>query len=320
MSTEKSSVALTSFISSLFHNMPKLLLTNLLFAVPSAVFFGIFWFINTLTGLNANFILFLSAIPIFPFYAGVVQVTSHMVRGEENVNVVHNFISGVKENFLRFLVHGVVFYAAIFFSYYSITMYTSFGKVNGVFYVFLVISIIVSVFFLFAFYYIPPMTVTFDISMKHIYKNSALMTFGEFKHNIIATLGLFVLALLCATILMCCYVPIAVIIATIVLALFFVPSVMSFIINSAVYKRMYSMIVDNGEKSREIDRKIENRKNGIFEDEEEAPKKNIAEGFSDIEVDENADGDEYIYYNGKMVKRSVLLKLKNDENLKGEQD
>ena len=58
MSTEKSSVALASVISSLFHNFPKLLLTNLLFAVPSAVLFGIFWFINTITGLNSNFILF----------------------------------------------------------------------------------------------------------------------------------------------------------------------------------------------------------------------------------------------------------------------
>lgn len=320
MSNEKSPVALTTFITNLFHNLPKLLLTNLLFAVPSAVFFGLFWFINTATGLNSNFILFLTAIPLFPFYAGVVQVTSHMVREEENVDVVHNFISGIKENFLRFLVHGAILYAAMFFSYYSITMYASFGKFNGMFYILLAISIIVSIFFLFSFYYIPPMTVTFDISMKNIYKNSALMTFGEFKHNIIATLGLFVLFLICATVLMCCYVPIAVIIATIILALFLVPSVMSFIINSAVYKPMYKTIVGGDKKSKEIDKKIENRKNGIFDDNEEAPQKNIAEGLLNIEVDENADGDEYIYYNGKMVKRSVLLKLKNKENVKGVQD
>lgn len=320
MSNEKSPVALTTFITNLFHNLPKLLLTNLLFAVPSAVFFGLFWFINTATGLNSNFILFLTAIPLFPFYAGVVQVTSHMVREEENVDVVHNFISGIKENFLRFLVHGAILYAAMFFSYYSITMYASFGKFNGMFYILLAISIIVSIFFLFSFYYIPPMTVTFDISMKNIYKNSALMTFGEFKHNIIATLGLFVLFLICATVLMCCYVPIAVIIATIILALFLVPSVMSFIINSSVYKPMYKTIVGGNEKSKEIDKKIENRKNGIFDDNEETSQKNIAEGLLNIEVDENADGDEYIYYNGKMVKRSVLLKLKNKENVKGVQD
>lgn len=320
MSNEKSPVALTTFITNLFHNLPKLLLTNLLFAVPSAVFFGLFWFINTATGLNSNFILFLTAIPLFPFYAGVVQVTSHMVREDEDVDVVHNFISGIKENFLRFLVHGAILYAAMFFSYYSITMYASFGKFNGMFYILLAISIIVSIFFLFSFYYIPPMTVTFDISMKNIYKNSALMTFGEFKHNIIATLGLFVLFLICATVLMCCYVPIAVIIATIILALFLVPSVMSFIINSSVYKPMYKTIVGGNEKSKEIDKKIENRKNGIFDDNEETSQKNIAEGLLNIEVDENADGDEYIYYNGKMVKRSVLLKLKNKENVKGVQD
>ena len=69
-----------------------------------------------------------------------------------------------------------------------------------------------------------------------------------------------------------------------------------------------------------LGKKIDNRKNGIFDDTEKTPKKNIAEGFSDIDVDENADGDEYIYYNGKMVKRSVLLKLKNDENTKGVQE
>ena len=32
MSNEKSPVALTTFITNLFHNLPKLLLTNLLFA------------------------------------------------------------------------------------------------------------------------------------------------------------------------------------------------------------------------------------------------------------------------------------------------
>lgn len=320
MASEKTSIALTAFFTSLFHNFPRLLLTNLLFAVPSAVFFGLFWFINSITGINSNFILFLTAIPLFPFYAGVVQVTSHMIRGEENVNVLENYVAGIKENFLRFLVHGAVFYAAIFFSYYSITMYSSFGRVNGAFYVLLAMSVIVAVFFLFMFYYVPPMTVTFDISMKNIYKNSALMTFGEFKHNLIATFGVLVIALFCATILLCCYVPVAVMIATCVLALLFVPSIMSFVINSAVYKPMYSMIVGKDDKSKEIDKKMENRRKGQFYDDEQPQKNNIAEEFSGIEIDENADGDDYIYYNGKMIKRSVLLKIKKDDENKGAEE
>ena len=312
MASEKNMFALTNFFSSLFHNFPKLLLANVLFAVPFAVFFGIFWLINTLTGINSNFILFLTAIPLFPFYAGVSLVTSHMVRGEKDINVFQTFVVGVKDNFVRFLIHGVIFYIAMFFSYYSIVMYVSFGSVNSVFYAFLAVCIVVTIFFLFVFFYVPPMSVTFDISLKNTYKNSALMTFGEFKHNLIAILGLIVLFLICATVLLCCYTPVAIIIVTIVLALFIVPSLMSFIINSAIYKCMYAMITGKDKKSSVIDKKMENRKKGQFYDDFEDEKPDIAKDFSDLKIDENKDGDEYIFYNGKMVKRSLLVKLKKE--------
>lgn len=312
MASEKNMFALTNFFSSLFHNFPKLLLTNLLFAVPFAVFFGIFWLINTLTGINSNFILFLTAIPLFPFYAGVTLVTSHMVRGEKDINVFQTFVNGVKDNFVRFLIHGVFLYVAMFFSYYSIVMYVSFGNVNNVFYAFLAVCIVISLFFLFVFFYVPPMSVTFDISLKNTYKNSALMTFGEIKHNLLAVLGLVVLFLICATILLCCYTPLAIIIATIALALFIIPSLMSFIINSAVYKGMYSIITCKDKKSTVIDKKMENRKNGQFYDDFEEEKPDIAKSFADLKIDENKDGDEYIFYNGKMIKRSLLVKLKKE--------
>lgn len=320
MANQKKTLAnsLSDLFTNLFHNFSKLMLTNLLFAVPFAVFFGIFWFINYIFGLNSNIIIFLTVIPLFPFYAGVVQITAHMIRGEENVKVFENFVLGVKENFLRFLIHGVVFYGAIFFGYSSITLYSALGKENGMFYTLLAISIIITIVFLFMFYYVPSMTVTFDISMKHIYKNSALMSFGELKSNIIATFGVLVIGLLCATILFCCYYPIAIIIATIILTLFFVPAIMSYIINSAIYKPMYRLIVNKSDNSKTIDKKIENRKKGQFFDDFSEPQPDISEDFSDIDIDESADGDEYIYYNGKMVKRSVLINHKKNTEKNGD--
>lgn len=317
MAAEKNMFALTNFFTSLFHNFPRLLLTNLFFAVPFAVFFSIFYAINVLTGINSNFILFLTAIPVFPFYAGVTLVTSHMVRGEKDIFVFETFVRGIKDNFLKFLIHGIIFYVAIFFSFYSITMYSSFGKYNNVFYVFLALCIAISFFFLFMFYYIAPMTVTFDLPMKNIYKNSALMTIGEFKHNLLATLGLFIMFLVCATVMLCCYVPVAVIIATIVLALFFIPSVMSFVINSCIYTGMYSIITGKDKKSSVIDKKMENRKKGQFYDNFEDEKPDIAADFSGVEVNEKSDGNEYIFYNGKMIKRSTLIKLKKESENKG---
>lgn len=318
MATDKSSVALTRFFSTLFSNFPKLLLTNLIFAVPVALIFAVFWGINSLSGMNSNLILFLSVIPIFPFYAGVTQVVSHIVRGEKDVDVFRNFLLGVKENFLRFLVHGIIFYFAIVFSFFSISLYIENCTKNSIFYAFLATSIVIAVFFLFAFFYIPPMTVTFDLKMKHIYKNSALMTFGEIKRNLLALFGLLVLALVCATVLFCSFNELVVIIATIVLALFFVPSIMSFIINSAVYNGMYNMITGKGRSTADIDKKIENRKKGQFFDEDEAENNDIQEDFSAIDLDETKDENEFIFYNGKMIKRGVLIKMKKEAEEKTE--
>lgn len=57
---------------------------------------------------------------------------------------------------------------------------------------------------------------------------------------------------------------------------------------------------------------MDNRRKGQFIDEEDE-ENNIAEEFLDLDVEENKDGDEYIFYNGKMVKRSVIIKMKRKE-------
>lgn len=57
---------------------------------------------------------------------------------------------------------------------------------------------------------------------------------------------------------------------------------------------------------------MDNRRKGQFIDEEDE-ENNIAEEFLDLDVEENKDGDEYIFYNGKMVKRSVIIKMKKKE-------
>ena len=67
------------------------------------------------------------------------------------------------------------------------------------------------------------------------------------------------------------------------------------------------MITNGKKKTKEIDRKLENRRNGhLFDDEPEKPF--VPDDFNDLEIDSTKDGDEYIFYNGKMVKRSVLIK------------
>lgn len=125
-------------------------------------------------------------------------------------------------------------------------------------YVCLIISIIIAVAFLFIFFYVPSMTVTFDLSLKNIYKNSALMSFGELKHNIIATFGLFVIVLFCATILV--FVgntdsSIALIITTAILMFVLVPALASYVINASVYPGMYNLMTEKERRSKKLIRK-----------------------------------------------------------------
>ena len=152
MAAEKTSVALANTIGTLFKNFPKLLLVNLLFSLPLAASIAVFWAIERILGVSSVFIILLSIIPAFPFYAGVVQVTAHIVRGDEDISIVSDFFSGIKDNFLSFLVHGIVFYAATVLCWFSITLYINNLSKSWIFYIFLGVSVIIALVFLFAFF------------------------------------------------------------------------------------------------------------------------------------------------------------------------
>lgn len=324
MAAGKSPIALSNFFSNLFHNFPKLILTNLLFAVPLTVILGALYLLSVLFHWNMVFVMIFALIPLFPFYAGIVQVTSHMVREEESVSVFENFLSGVRNNWIRFLIHGIILSAATFLSYISFTFNFSENPLFDSEFLMafrilsIIVTVLISIFFLFAFFYIPSMTVTFDIRMKYIYKNSALMTFGELKHNLFAVFGLLILGLVCLTVLLSCIIPVAIIIATIVLAAVFVPSIVSFIINSAVYKRMYVMMVDRDKVTDDIERKMEEKREKRVSNQTETDTDTLdMQSIITFKIDKDADPEEYIYFNGKMIKRGVLLKMKEDAVKKG---
>lgn len=330
MAGKKAKFALADFFSNLFYNFSKVIFTNLLFAVPLAVLVTAFYFLDSALKLGGYFILLLAIIPLSPFFAGVTLVTSRLARGQENLNVFATLIEGIKNNWKRFLFHGVITYFAVIFSYFSIRLYSALisqPKVDSGFlvllYICLIVSIIIAVAFLFIFFYVPSMTVTFDLSLKNIYKNSALMSFGELKHNIIATFGLFVIALFCATILL--FVgntnsSIALLVTTAVLMIVLVPALASYVINASVYPGMYNLMTEKEKRSKKIDKKMDNRRKGQFVDEEEE-ENHIADEFLDLDIEESKDGDEYIFYNGKMVKRSVIIKMKKErEKAEGKSD
>lgn len=309
---------ISAVFSKLFRNFHRLMLTNLLFAVPIAAFTALFYWISQLlpvTEEQARLVLLLALIPIFPFYAGVVKVTIKIASGEEKTPVFRSFISGVRENFLRFLVHGAVLYVAVVFSYVSFNIYLKLISANAIFMGPLIITILIMLLLLFMFFYLPAMTVTFDIPMRYIYKNSFLMSYGELKKNFTALLGLFFLTVISMTLLIACYGSrIAVVIVTVLLLALFVPAIAAFIIHAAIYERMYAMITDKSTQTQAVNEKIR-AQTKPDKTQTRAEFLAMVRGF---ELDESIPDDEYVYFNGKMVKKSVIKKLKAEAAEGGE--
>lgn len=310
MAAEKTKLGITRFFGTYFKGFPKIILTNLIFSIPFAVCFGVVYFLGELLSFRNPLLLTAFVIPLFPFFAGVTLVTRNLVREDEYVPVFQTFLRGIKENWLKFLFHGVVLYFAVLLSYFSIAFYYSFAQNNAFFYAIMVLCIIISIGFLFIFFNLPVMTVTFDLSLKDLYKNAALMAFGELKSNFLAALGVFLLGIFCASFLIFSGTSLTVVILTLIFTAVLVPATMSFIINFAVYKGMYTLLTAKEEKKEKLEKEMLYKKNPALKKKEEAEK--LKEDFSDVVLDDVGDGDEYIFHNGKMVKRSVLMRQLNE--------
>ncbi|MCR5653733.1 MAG: YesL family protein [Ruminococcus sp.] len=305
---EKTKLGFVRFFNGYFRNLHKLILTNILFAVPASIFVTLFYMISKLSGLNLSVIELLPIIFCFPFFAGVTVITRNIAREDKQVPVVKLYFKGLKENFLRFLVHGIIYYIAFFLCYISIALYWRNAQINNIYFLPFGITVLITTAVLFIAYNVPTMTVTFKLKMGTIYKNSALMSFGELKNNFFATIGLFLLFLFIASIYL--VIPDLLIRNIFGIALFviLVPSTASYIINFYVFKDMARMISESGARSA-----------GVKDDEKEEKEEEIYD-FSQLDLDENKDMEEYLFFGGKMVKRKTLIKMRDAQEANNEQE
>ena len=287
-------------------NFPRIMLTNLLFFVPLFVAFAIYYFLLKLSNpliSVASFVVMLTA--LFPFYSGVVLVCRNIARGDEKVKVFSTFIKGIKENFKKFLVYGFLVSLISLFSYFSIFLYSQMLSASWLFSVAMFICILIVLAIVFIFFYVPVMTVTFDLSIKHILKNSFLMSFGEIKNNFFALIALAVVFAFCFTLVAFATLEILVIVITLLIFALLLPASAQFVVSYYVFDDMYETIAHRDSKSKAIDEKIvdaKNKKNG------EKAVVSEKEDYSGVDITTLKDTDDYIFYNGNMIKQSELLK------------
>lgn len=232
--------------------------------------------------------------------AGVTSIVRYIYTGKD-FSTFKTYVKGIKENWLKFLIHGIFFYFLSAISYASVTLYYNGTKTNSLFWVPLVITVLISLLVFFMTYYLNIMTVTMNINLKNIYRNCMLFSFGELKNNFMATFALLVLGAVILTIAVFVNKLFLILIICGIIAAFILPSTVQFIITFYVYDAMVDILDESKENDDEPEK--EHKKQHIEKEE--------AEEISRLTADSK---DEYIFYNGKMVKRSAVEESLN-ENL-----
>lgn len=290
-------IALRRYLKCLSQYKGSMIISNILFFVPTVLFIALFYGVSILLTKNVNiFILLMSVIPIMPFYSGLCHIIVRAITNKK-ITPLKDYLFGIKDNLKNSLINGVVFYIVSVLIYTAINMYYGMAmEYGGFFSVFLIMNIIIAVAALFFFLSVFVMTVSLELSAKVIYKNSILAIFGELKNNLFSLAGFIVLISILSLIV---FMPINIyvnIIITVLLFMLVIPSFTTLIYFNLLYHSIVSAV---GIKP------IEKPTEQISNEEQELLEKKLNDSNND---------DEYIYYNGKMIKRGKLREILEKEN------
>ena len=207
-----------------------------------------------------------------PATAGITYIMRNFAR-EEHAWLWSDFRDSVKSNFKQSLIVFVIDVVVFILQYVALVFYSQqTGILGALRYVILIMGFIYTMMHL----YIYPLMVTFELSIKDIYRNSLLFALGKLPSNILVLLiqVLIHLGSIYAAIVYGGQYAILLIIIILLLDVFILLSVSSLLVNFNAYPKMkeYMMPKDEGKKIESIDE---------MEDVFEPSDGMVADGFTD---------------------------------------
>ena len=264
-----------SAFARFFTEFPKLLLAQLINAVAFAVFTALFVLIGYLTGFNNIIVWCLGIIPSMPFFAGLVMTVRKIGIEKKDVPVAKTF-----------LLHGVVTYAIIACSIFAFMYYFSLLGSSLAYGSMLTVYVLFSLILTSMMFYVPIMSVTYELKISDIYKNSFILVFGNILKNILAML--FFIAVSLGFILWIAAAEGAMLVIAITVAVLFYPLIATYGVNVIIAKGLQENVGSFTGKDLLVDKEFEEKVEKIVEQ----------------QAVERADSsNDYVFVNGKMIKR-----------------
>ena len=190
-------------VAVFFEKLPQLLLAGAIFSAGMAACMSVSILIALLSGFNNIILWGAGMIPGMIFYSGLVTVIRKYAAENKYVPVIPTFFTAVRDNWKAFLLHGFVVYAicacSLFATLYYYTLAQediTFGYVLSLYGVFTAAMLVMM-------FYVPVMTVTYELRWRDIYKNALLLIFGKILRNLLALL--MIAALVAAAVLIIVY-------------------------------------------------------------------------------------------------------------------
>ena len=175
----------TSF-ALFFRKFPRLFAAGLIFSAFAALFMSLSVFAGIATGFSNSIIYCIGLIPACLFLPGLVTVVRKYLVEKSFVPVVSTFFTAVKENYRQFILHGFVIYFVVSCSAFAMIYYSMGAKMNYAYNVVLIAYALVALVLITAVFYLPLITVTYELRLRDIYKNSFMLVLGALPRNLAA--------------------------------------------------------------------------------------------------------------------------------------
>lgn len=289
------------FFEILWRHLSKIVQLNLIFMIPflvAAVLMVVIFLLPVQHALYQTWLLgpvdlyIIYAVPLplvllGPFNAGMTLITRNFSR-EEHVFVWSDFWEATAKNWKPALLNACIVYFAYVALSFSIFFYGNQMSENMICVVPFAISCLIAFLMFFAQFYVPVMIVTFDLKLRHIYKNAFIFAVLGFLRNLMLTA---IFGLMIASVLFC---PGQFIIIPGILLILILFSFNSYLTSFTTYSIIDSYLIQPYYKK---------------EAEANAPKISLEEGeklsFERDELDDD-DAPQYVYVNGRLIDRKLL--------------
>lgn len=169
---------------------------NTLFEIDLKLFFSVLKReIVPLVILNVMFVIYsLPVVTVGASYFALNTVVMKILRNED-VDVRADFNEAFTSNFMKGIIQGILFVIV------TLTIFAMFNFYMVVNKFFMLLMGVVGVLFLMVSSYVFPLSVSADLPLKYVYKNSAVMCIDYLKNSVMTVLLQLILFLFCSSML-----------------------------------------------------------------------------------------------------------------------